>query len=203
MSNIIFGYISSYDAKRHMARVMFPDKDNLVSDWLPVIVTNSLLNKDEAPLDINEHVAVIMGDNMQSGVIIGAIYDDQNKPLNADKDTRITTFDDGTKIEYNRSQKTMRINAVGGVEINAAKEIKITSALNVIIAAPSGVNISSGATSIACRDSGKSLEIKSNGDINIDSPDIIKIKSDKDIEIESGGLLKLKGSLIKLDGKVI
>ena len=33
-----FGYVSAYDPKRHMARIEFPDKGNLVSAWLLFVV---------------------------------------------------------------------------------------------------------------------------------------------------------------------
>ena len=36
-----FGYVSDYDPKRHMARIEFPDKEDLVSAWLPVAVSNT------------------------------------------------------------------------------------------------------------------------------------------------------------------
>ena len=52
------GYVSAYDAKRHMARIQFPDKDDLVSAWLPVAVSNSKKNRDECHLDIGNTFTV-------------------------------------------------------------------------------------------------------------------------------------------------
>ena len=48
-----FGYVSAYDAQRHMARIQFPDKENLVSSWLPVVIPNSKKNHDELHLDFS------------------------------------------------------------------------------------------------------------------------------------------------------
>ena len=124
-----FGYISDYDAKRHMARVIFPDKDNLPSNWLPVLIPNSGRNHDEIHLDINEHVFCIMlGNGIEAGAVIGTIYDDTNKPPLGDKDTRRVLFDDGTEILYNRKNHELKINCVGNITIHADGNMKISAA---------------------------------------------------------------------------
>ena len=124
-----FGYVSAYDPKRHMARVQFPDKDNLVSSWLPVAVPNSKKNKDETHLDIGEHVfCSMMGNGLEAGVVICSIYDDTNKPPTGDADTRKVTFDDGTEVYYDRKNSKMTINCKGDIEIHADGNIKITAA---------------------------------------------------------------------------
>ena len=114
------GYVSDYDPTRHMARVLFPDKDNLVSDWLPVIVPNTKKNKDEYHLDIDEHVfCCMMGNGLEMGVVMGSIYDDTNKPPVGDRDVRVTTFADGIKISVDRKNHLVTIcNPVGNVDVD-------------------------------------------------------------------------------------
>lgn len=120
-----FGYVSDYDAAKHMARVIFPDKDNLPSAWLPVLIPNSLRNKDTQHLDINEHVFCIMlGNGIETGAVIGALYDDTNKPIQSDKDTRKINFEDGTQILYNRKTHELNIDCNGDIFVNA-KNISI------------------------------------------------------------------------------
>ena len=102
-SRLRFGYVSDYDASRHMARVIFPELDDLVSGWLPIIVEHSrrdfmkdgkehycqchhnqgniVEHHDELYLEVNEHVACLMqGSGTESGVILGCIYDEGNRP---------------------------------------------------------------------------------------------------------------------------
>ena len=123
-----FGYVSAYDAKKHMAKVLFPDKDNLISGWLPVAVRNSLKNHDEHHFDIGEHVFCVMqGNGLESGCILCAVYDDTNKPPVSNQDKRAITFDDGTSIIYDRDNKKLLINCVGDIEIHADKNIKLTA----------------------------------------------------------------------------
>lgn len=123
-----FGYVSDYDPKRHMARIQFPDKNDLVSGWIPVAVRNSLKNHDEHHLDIGEHVFCVMqGNGTESGCVLCAVYDDTNKSQVGNKDTRAITFDDGTRITYDRTAKKLIINCVGDIEINAQGNIKLTA----------------------------------------------------------------------------
>ena len=98
-----FGIISDYDKSRNMARVIFPELDNLVSGWLPVISEHTrrdffkdgkehvcichhsggaiVKHHDELYLETGEHVACIMsGSGTESGVILGCIYDEGNRP---------------------------------------------------------------------------------------------------------------------------
>ena len=124
-----FGYVSDYDAKRHMARVQFPDKEDLVSGWLPVAVANSKKNKDECHLDIGEHVfCSMMGNGLEAGVVLCSVYDDKNQPPESNQDIRKTIFDDGTEILYDRKNSKMKINCKGDIEIHADGNIKITAA---------------------------------------------------------------------------
>ena len=125
---IRYGYVSDYDAKRHMARVIFPDKENLVSNWLPLLVANSLKNHDELHVDINEHVTCLMsGNGIENGVILGAIYDDTNKPPKGNQDIRIITFEDGTSIAYNRAKHMMNIECKGDISITAKGNIRLSA----------------------------------------------------------------------------
>lgn len=98
-----FGYVSDYDKSKHMARVIFPELDDLVSGWLQVLVEHSrrdfmkdgkehkcichhaggaiVKHHDEYYLETGEHVVCLMqGSGTESGVILGCIYDERNRP---------------------------------------------------------------------------------------------------------------------------
>ena len=114
-----FGHVTEYDPSRHMARVNFPDI-GLTSYWLPVLTHNSLKNHDETHLDIGEHVACMMsGDGAEMGVVLGAFYDDKNKPPVADADVRAVTFDDGVRVSYDRKTHELIIDCPEYVCIEA------------------------------------------------------------------------------------
>lgn len=121
-----FGYVSDYDPKRHMARIRFPDKGDLVSAWLPVAVPNSKKNRDECHLDVGEHVFCnMMGNGLEAGVVLCSVYDDKNKPPAGNADIRKTTFEDGTEIFYDRKNKKLTINCKGDIEFHAKGNITL------------------------------------------------------------------------------
>ena len=116
-----FGYVSAYDPKRHMARIQ-----------LPVVIPNSKKNHDELHLDIKEHVFCLMlGNGLEAGAVIGAVYDDENKPPTGDQDTRKVTFNDGTEISYDRKNHKLTISCVGEIEIMTPKNITVVSGSNI------------------------------------------------------------------------
>lgn len=132
-----FGYVSDYYATRHMARVKFPELDDLVSGWLQVGVPNTLKNHDEFHLDIGEHVfCILQGNGIESGIVLCSVYDDKNKPIVKNLDARVTTFEDGTIIEVDRAQHFVLIQdsvgdyilmGNGEMEIHANNHINITA----------------------------------------------------------------------------
>ena len=123
-----FGYVSAYDPERHMAQIHFPDKDDLVSAWLPVAIPNSLKNHDERHLDVGEHVYCnMMGNGLEAGVVICSVYDDKNRPVVHEGDTRAVTFEDGTKISYDRKNHVLKVECEGDIEIHAKGQINITA----------------------------------------------------------------------------
>ncbi len=137
MAEIRFGYISDFDAKKMQARVTFPDYDDIVSDWLPIIINNSKKTKAEHYLDVNEHVAcVFLDDGIEAGAILGAIYDDDNKPEISDENVQSVLFSDGTLIKHDRLNKICLIQdsfgsliklSDGNIEISAPNNIKINA----------------------------------------------------------------------------
>jgi phage baseplate assembly protein V len=130
--NIAFGKIVEVSAEKCLYRVEFQDK-GFTSRPLPRIVLNSLSNKDESHLDVNEHVAVAMDTNYENGVILGAIYDSKNLPASPNKDVRKTTYSDGSFVEFNRATKKLAISSEGEVEILKSTNTKITASEKIIL----------------------------------------------------------------------
>lgn len=132
-----FGYVSDYDEFKHRARVRFPDKDNMVSGWLPVGAFNTKKNKDKIPLDIGEHVCCLLsGSGTEDGIILCSFYDDNNEVPEIDKNIRCVHFSDGTKMSYDRKENEFEIinedgsfilMKQGKIHIHAPDRIFLTS----------------------------------------------------------------------------
>lgn len=195
-----YGYVSAYDPKRHMARIRFPDKDNMVSAWLPVAVPNSKKNKDECHLDIDEHVYCnMLGNGLEAGVVLCSIWDDRNQPPRGDPDVRQITFDDGTEIFYDRKNHVLTANVIP----NGTVHVSVPNGLvqhdvpggNDVTSVPGGLllenvpggEICMGADAIKLQSSGCSGRFDHTGCREIYAKKLSATRAGEDIEIGTPG----------------
>ena len=127
-----FGHITSIDAVKGFYKVTFDD-DDLVTDFLPYLVKNSKFNKDECPFDKGEHVACLMDENCENGVILGATNTSSDAPILGNPEVRRTTYKDGTYIQFDRENKKLTISCEGDVEILKSVNVSIKSSTKVTI----------------------------------------------------------------------
>lgn len=118
-----YGTISAF--KKGYAKVFF-DENNIVSDWLPVLVRKSKSDKESWQLEANEHVVCLMDDSCNSGVILGAIPNDQDAPDPGEgAGIYRKLFSDGTLIEYNKTTKKLKVDVKGSLEAKTETSAKI------------------------------------------------------------------------------
>ena len=127
------GVVTEVSAAKCAARVQFPDNDGMVSFWLPVLQHKSLKDKHYFVPDVNEHVACLLDDNGEAGVILGAIYSDADTPPVDSADKHHVTFEDGTVLEYDRKEHRLLADVKGDIEAHA------TGTLTAIIAGDSTI----------------------------------------------------------------
>lgn len=131
--NLKYGIVT--EVKKGFAKVAFNDED-IVTDFLPMLVRKSMKDKDSWPLDVNEQVVCIMDEYCESGVIIGAIYSDEDAPDGGEGPGKFRKkFEDGTVIEYDKGSKVLTANVKGKVDLIADDDIKVTGSKNVEITA--------------------------------------------------------------------
>jgi phage baseplate assembly protein V len=133
LQNLIrLGRVSSINAAEATVRVVFEDRDNMVSHDLPVVVANTFKNKDYYMPDIGESVVCIFLPNgISRGFVLGAVYSDVDRPAVSSPDKRQIHFSDGAVVEYDRQTRTMTVNTSGKVSITAAQGINITGNVSV------------------------------------------------------------------------
>ncbi len=130
------GIVTQIDPARVMARVKFTDIDELVSYWLPVMQAKTLRDKCYWMPDINEHVACLLDENGEEGVILGAIYSEADSaPVNSE-DKRHILFDDGTYIEYDRAAHKLTADVKGDVEATISGTLTADVAGNTTLTTP-------------------------------------------------------------------
>jgi phage baseplate assembly protein V len=125
------GLVSSVDTKAASARVTFPDRRDLVSYDLPVLVRNTKKNKDYWLPDINEQVVCLfLPTGTEQGYILGGFYSKKTMPDVDSQDKRRTYYEDGSSVEYDRASHTLTIDvpADGGtVIVNAHTSVTVNS----------------------------------------------------------------------------
>lgn len=113
LSNMIrVGVVSSVNEKNGTVKVVFDDKDNLVSAELP------LLSHEYSIPEIKQQVlCLFLANGLQQGFCLGSFYSLISMPPVQDKNIYYKKFDDGTWIQYDKVTKELNINATGTVNI--------------------------------------------------------------------------------------
>lgn len=124
IKNLIrIGTVSAVNGESCSARVVFDDKDNMVSAELPIITIGSKQTKAYWLPEVGTQVLCIFqpnasGSGISKGFIIGAFYSTQDAPVESDANARSITFADGSFIRYQN----------GNIEINATGKLLLKGA---------------------------------------------------------------------------
>lgn len=108
------GKVTALLPEKGAVRVEFGDRSNLVSYELPVMVKQTLKNKDSYMPDVGEHVICsFLGNGLEQGFVLGAIYSNADTAANTDPNKRGVTFEDGTEVYYDRTANKLNIIVAG------------------------------------------------------------------------------------------
>lgn len=124
IKNLIrIGTVSAVNGESCSARVVFDDKDNMVSAELPIITICSKQTKAYWLPEVGTQVLCIFqpnasGSGISKGFVIGAFYSTADKPVESDATVRGITFADGSFIRYQN----------GNIEINATGKLLLKGA---------------------------------------------------------------------------
>lgn len=132
LKNLIrVGRVTKYhpDPAKHLVRVLFEDKPATESFWLPMIVKNTLKNKDYWMPDKGELVVCLfLPSGNAQGFILGSMYQEKDvSPVSTDarRNIRYVEFDDGTSMEYDRETHTLKVDAQGPINIIATGNVNV------------------------------------------------------------------------------
>lgn len=119
-----FGVVSALDEANGWVRVRFAHLDGLESGWLPVLQAKTYQDKHWCLPDVGEHVAALLDNRGEDGVVMGAIYGRDAPPV-ADVAKTYTRYADGTTVEYDRNAHALAVHCVGPVTIVAAGPVTV------------------------------------------------------------------------------
>jgi phage baseplate assembly protein V len=104
------GLVTAQNIAAGQVRVQFPDRDNVVSYWLPVIVPKTQNDKFFFMPDIGEQVVVLMDEHDEYGAVVGSIPSTvDGPPPGVTTDTFTALFKDGTRIQYDRGAHVLNV----------------------------------------------------------------------------------------------
>ena len=142
------GLVQAQDIAKCAVRVTFPDRDQLRSWWLPVVVPKTQNDKLYWLPDVGEQVVCLMDEYDEDGAVIGAIYSSADATPVQSPDKLHVGFSDGCVIEYDRSSHAMTVNIPsGGVLTIAANgaSISIDASGDVKVSASGQIQLGGGA----------------------------------------------------------
>lgn len=144
-----FGTVSDIDDKRHMVRVVLPALENLQTDWLPVITLGAGGNQFYCLPDIGALVVCLLDARGESGVCLGAIYNDSDPVPATSRDLHVLQYSNGTRIQHNRKTGDVLIKTSGVVTVDADCVVKKTLTVNGLLTYTAGMAGSGGGASAA------------------------------------------------------
>ena len=138
-----FGIVTNINPTLAQARVQFAD-DDILSYWLPILQQKTQKDKFYAIPDIGEHVACLMDDNSEEGVILGAIYSALDSTPASSKTQLMIKFEDESFIQFDKTTGilTLKFNGIDVIsDINQTG--KLQNSAGIISAADVSDNTSS------------------------------------------------------------
>ena len=96
------GIVQQQDPAHAKVRVVFPDYDEMISWWLPVVFAKTQDDKVYWIPDIGEQVVCLMDLRDEAGAVLGAIYSSADVPPVNSADKFHIAFKDGARFDYDR-----------------------------------------------------------------------------------------------------
>lgn len=126
-----FGDVQKFEAGKVTVRF----DDGLVSPPLRLATGRTKGDTTYDQFAEGEEVAVLMDDNGESGLVLGAVYSEKSPPPDDAEKLWSHRFEDGTKFEYDREAKKLTIETEGEVALTTKGNATIDVTGNVEVKA--------------------------------------------------------------------
>ena len=111
------GVVKEQDLVNARLRVVFQERDQLVSWWLPIVMAKTQNDKAYWMPDIGEQVVCLMDERDEDGAVLGAIYSSVDATPVASANKWHVTMKDGATFEYDRTAHVLDMKFSDGAEI--------------------------------------------------------------------------------------
>jgi phage baseplate assembly protein V len=147
------GIVKIQDVQTARVRVAFPDRNQLVSWWLPIVTPKSQNDKAYWIPDVGEQVVCFMDEYDEDGAVLGAIYSQVDTTPVQSADKWHITMQDGSTFEYDRSNHTFAINIAPN-----------SSTLDIIVNGPANLTVQNGDVNLSAVNGNITLKTNEHSD---------------------------------------
>ena len=125
LKNLVrIGKVSTVNGKDCRVKVVFPDKENCVSDELPVLQIGASGTAGYWVPEVGTQVLCLFlpnasGNGLSAGFVIGAYYSQTMPPKESNESIRSIRFPDGSFIKYDSG--TITISAASAIKLEAPR----------------------------------------------------------------------------------
>ena len=104
------GIVKQLDPAKARVKVLLPDEDQILTDWLPVLMPFALGAKAYWLPRQGSQVVVLLDEHGEDGVVMGALYS-QADPAPVQSETLVyLEMEDGTKITLDPDAQTVTVD---------------------------------------------------------------------------------------------
>lgn len=113
------GVVSKVDVDKHVVRCTLPEKGNVETAWLDVLVPDTLDDKVFSLPSEGAQVALMLDERDEQGCVLGSVYSKVDAPTGTKNvNLRRIDFKDGAKVEYDREHHKLTIDIPSSGELN-------------------------------------------------------------------------------------
>ena len=186
--------VDSTDPDKATVRVRLGDDDDLISHDLRVLVRKTHMDKDYWMPDVGEHVlCLFLPFGLEQGFVLGAFYSEKDQPPVQSQDKKHLVYDDGTWLEYDRSEHLLSGHIKGWVDLTVDKDMTADIGNDAKISVGRDIDAQVGRDMSA--DVGQNATLKAGEDIKADAGNNAEITA-------SGQHIRLSAPLVVLAGSI-
>jgi len=124
LKNLIrVGECSTSDQESGTITATFGDRDDMVSDVMPVLYPGGWGASNGIPQPGDSVACIFLGNGVSDGICLGIIYDDEEPP--GEDGQQGTYYEDGSYVYFDREKGILNILAMGGAVLETPESVTV------------------------------------------------------------------------------